>query len=118
MSEFVLNCPEYITYDPIGRMIAMRCKCCGAPIGEDRDGAFIRFKNYAEMKMRFLDKSMHVTNGCTDCIALAVRSSEMRTAMHQADIDDMVKQVPEMAMFRNRLGSRVVAVDYKRMGIP
>lgn len=117
MSVYV-NHPDYIQYDANGRMIAMLCKCCGAPIGEDRDGAFYRFKNYAEMKMRFADKSMHVTNGCADCITAATKSPLMRLEMHQADIDDMVKTVPALGMFRNRMGSKVVAVDYKRIGIP
>ena len=117
MSESAIKFPEYIQYDANGRMVKMICKCCGVPIGEDRDGTFYRFDNYAEMKMRFADRSMHVTNACAECIKLATRNQQMRIDMHHADIDDMIIEVPSMAMFYSRLAPRVVAVDFKRRGI-
>jgi hypothetical protein len=113
----VLARPDYVEKDRIGRMIRLYCKNCGVLIGRDERGAFRRLRNYAELKMRFLGGSMHVTNVCKDCALLATESRELMVALHNADIDDMVRDVPEMGLERMRIAPRFISLDTTRSGL-
>lgn len=115
--------PDYIEKDAIGRMIALYCKVCGAQIAADRAGGFVRGPNYAELKMQFMDvdfPDFHVTNLCTNCVEVVSRdrTGTILLEMHDADIDMMAEEVPQLSIHKRRASPRVVAVDTKRRGIP
>lgn len=118
MSDLELNKPHFVDYNESNQAIRVYCKVCGATIADTVRGHFHRFKNYAEMKMRFSNGSYHVTSGCNKCISLAIKDEDLRLAMHQADIDDMIREVPELASYRTRSDPKVVKVDFSRRGIP
>lgn len=109
---------DYVETDYRGRMVALYCKCCGVRIGKEyRRGGFVRHTNYAELKLRFEDGSHHVTNCCKLCADIAINDPELMEAMHDADINVMVQDVPAMAGQWWRGKPMCVWVDKKRMGI-
>lgn len=114
-----LKRPDYIEYDKIGRMIRLFCAVCGTVIGEDRRGNFFRFTNYAELKMKFDNGQMHVTNLCTDCVVVVAQSPELMLEVYHADIDEMATEIPEMGAFKDDKGlPRYVTMDLTRSGLP
>lgn len=118
MTEELLKKPDYVDNDAIGRMIALYCKVCGTQIGADQRGNFFRGSNYAEMKIMWADGSKHVTQLCSDCVVAASNSPDVMLAMYNADIDDMVKSVPQMEAHREKFDPVCVAIELKRRGIP
>lgn len=85
----MLKRPDFVTYDAEGQLDRIYCKICGAEIAGNvtrPKGSgpqnnimvqrFIRFPNYAEIKMLFDDGvSTHVTNGCKDCLSARMDKS-------------------------------------------
>jgi hypothetical protein len=120
MSEPLLAMPNYVVEGDQRRMMVCHCKVCGTKIGEDFRGAFLRLPNYCEIKMQFIDGTNHVTNLCAECLGRGVTEDlAMLSAMYDADMALMVREVPELAeVLGPKLGPRVVAVDTKRRGIP
>lgn len=109
--------PDYVENDKIGRMVGLYCKVCGQKIGEDRRGAFYRFPNYAELKMKFLDGAMHVTNLCHDCTPKVADSRELMFECYQADVDDMSRGQPFMATYRFKVAPVFVTASLDRNGL-
>lgn len=72
---------------------------------------------YAEIKIRFADKSAHVTHLCKKCVPEVRRDPEALMAIYNADIDDMVQDDPRCEMFREKSSPKVVAVDLQARGI-
>lgn len=113
-----LSRPNFIEYDRQGRMIRLFCSVCGTQIGEDQRGNFIRFPNYGELKMQFADGSKHVTNLCHTCIPIVADSRELMFEVYQADIDDMARDMPSMALQKLKFAPKFVEVDLTRSGLP
>ena len=113
-----LECAEYLQRTRNGAIRRIFCKCCSYIIAEQRGRTFWRSRIYAEIKIKFADGTMHVTNLCSGCIPKVRKDRELLMALYQADIDDMVKEDPTAAKFRDKAEPRVVAVDTKYRGIP
>lgn len=113
-----LECPEYIQRTRTGGIRRIFCKCCGYIIAEQRGRSFWRSRIYAEIKIKFDDGTMHVTNLCQGCVPNVRRDPELLLAVYHADIDDMVKEDPTADKFREKERPRVVAIDTKLRGIP
>lgn len=109
--------PDYIELDANGRMVTLYCAVCGTKIGEDRRGNFYRFHNYAELKMKFSDGAMHVTNLCTGCVGAVAASRSLMFEVYQADIDEMVRSLPSMNVLRFKFSPEFVKLDVTRSGM-
>jgi hypothetical protein len=72
---------------------------------------------YAEIKIRFADKSAHVTHLCKGCIPKVRKDEEALMAIYNADIDDMCTEDPKCERFREKESPKVVAVDLQARGI-
>lgn len=109
--------PEFLQRTRNGGIKRIFCKCCGYIIAEQRGRIFWRSRMYAEIKIRFDDRTQHVTHLCANCLPKVRRNPEALMELYNADLDDMVLEDPRMEMFREKSGPRVVAVDTKMRGI-
>lgn len=113
-----LDKPNYIRRNPHGSVAVVFCKCCGYVIAMQKRTGFWRSKMYAEVKIRFADRTAHVTNICKNCIGDLQRSPDLIMKVYHADIDDMCIDNPAMEMFRaGKVNPRIVAIDTKGRGI-
>lgn len=112
-----LKRPAYIKRDKKGRYIEIACKVCGTPISEPhkQSGRPVHARNYAEVKLKWPDGSMHVTNLCKKCVPLVVDEPEALLALYNADIEDMVREA--LAAHGKTETPKVVAVEMSNKGI-
>lgn len=129
-----VRCPTFIRHAAMGGGIEeILCKVCGTVIagntelvthrGPDRAGniieqrtrQFIRFQNYAELKMLFRDGSHHVTNGCTNCLSEGLDPWQMRELL-RADVEYAPESYTEKQ--KKRVPQRVTVVARNTAGIP
>lgn len=108
--------PLYVEFDARGRIAKLYCKGCGVEIAKLTPNGFARNNKYAEIKMRFSDNSAHVTNICSDCVKIAQRSANFRQLLHDADMDQMEAEDPQMGKlgFRKRKQSKFEKAELKR----
>lgn len=119
----MLKRPDFVTYNAEGSLDRIYCKVCGEEIAGlvDRPkgsgvknavlvSRFIRFPNYAEIKMIFDDISYHVTNGCKTCLHEGM-PLETLLELYKADC---AEQGTEPG---SRRPVEVVQVDYTAQGI-
>lgn len=117
----MLKRPNYVE-ETNGAINKLFCKICGASIAgvtETPKGGgplikvmvqkFMRFSNYAEIKIEFSDGSMHVTNGCKSCLKVNMESSQL-LEIYQADM-------AVMGMKPDRTPVKVVAIDRTGVGL-
>ena len=78
-----LKRPNYISQTDAGGIAAIYCKVCGKQIA-----GFKRNDDYGEVKLEMTGNTLHVTNGCQECIKRVVHQNDLATmqAMYQADI--------------------------------
>lgn len=119
----MLKRPDFVTYDADGSLNRVYCKMCGVEIAglvERPKGSgpknsimvtkFIRFPNYAEIKMEFDDGSFHVTNGCNVCLHEELSANDLLD-LYLADCADQKTPVG------SRKPIRVVEFDTTAQGI-
>lgn len=109
--------PDYVVLDDRGRMIELYCKVCGQQIGGIVRLKFTRFKNYAEVKFTFDDKSNHVTNLCVDCVYDVNDSPRLMKLIHNADLDIMAQDNPAFLEEKRRKRPRVTGLNADRSGL-
>ncbi len=110
---------KYMTYDHLGRMIGIACKCCGNVIAEQRKQGFYYYPSYTEIKIQFGNYGAHVTNLCINCVRLAQRDPDLLNAIYEADMADLTT-LPSTAMLNRdqRARPKIVVVETKQRGIP
>lgn len=119
----MLKRPDFVTYDADGSLDAIYCKMCGVKIAgllERPKGSgpkntvmvtkFIRFPNYAEIKMIFDDISYCITNGCSTCLHEGMPANDLLDLYNA----DCAEQGMEPG---SRKPVEVVTVDYTARGI-
>lgn len=111
--------PDYIVTNERGSLQELYCKNCGAQIGGLNEiNAFVRYRNYVELKLLFDDGSHHVTNICAGCVDAVVSDAERMQALHDADIAQM--HLDNRALYHSyvdRINPRCIAMDDKQRGI-
>lgn len=113
-----LEKPNYIKRNSHGGVVMIYCKCCGYIIGMQKRTGFWRSRMYAEVKIRFADRTAHVTNICKKCIGTLQRDSDLLMKVYHSDIDDLCIDNPRMEMFREgKSKPRIVAIDTNGRGI-
>lgn len=109
---------RYLDRNVFGKITGIYCKCCGAKIARDNGQMLLRNKQYAEVKIRFSDKTHHVTNCCTTCVPLLRVDKNLIMAVYEADVAAMIEEIPEIAiLLEGKSNPRIVAVDVHQRGI-
>jgi hypothetical protein len=80
-------------------------------------GRFIRYNNYAEIKMAFPDGGFHITSICHGCVNGVTSDRKKMRAIYDVDMNIMIDDCPELAEFIRVGDPRCVIVDFKRRGI-
>lgn len=88
---------NFVTYGPLGVVLALDCKICGARIastqlrpnpGAGHTMKFTRSNLYAEIKFELDDGSYHVTNGCKNCLGMGL-TPDVLQELFDADMEDL-----------------------------
>lgn len=109
---------DYLQYDVNGKIAVIYCKCCGTAIAHDNGKHMVRYKTYTEIKIRFADKTHHVTHCCRMCIGLLQADQDLLMAAYQADVAAMMREVPKLeVLLHNKERPRIVQVDIHQRGI-
>lgn len=110
--------PDCIQRTRIGSIKRIFCKVCGYIIAEHRGRSFWRSRMYAEVKIRFADKSAHVTHLCKACVPKVRGDQEVLMELYEADIRDMMVDDPKMAVYLDgKENPKIVATDYQARGL-
>jgi aspartate/tyrosine/aromatic aminotransferase len=98
-----------------GKITALYCKRCGTQIADVNDkGELRRFSNYAEIKMRFTDKSSHISNGCKSCLTSDMSNDDLKE-LHDADM----REAPTAMMIKHleRKPQTITVISTDQRGI-
>jgi hypothetical protein len=114
-----LKMPDYVARDDNGVVTGLLCKICGAPIARTTGGRFTRLTHdYAELEILFEDGNRHITCICTRCLPKARKNPDILDALYEADIADMVKDVPNLKNRKPKGKPFAGSFDTKHRGIP
>jgi len=97
--------PNFTRFGPMGDLQEIICKVCGVTIAGTTERVvnttrnpggsqvqkavvqFVRFHNYAELKISFTDGSAHMTNGCSKCLHPNLTPTQL-DELQQADMEE------------------------------
>lgn len=114
---------NFVDYGPKGQVLGLYCKLCGDAIagvqarrvspvpGAAMAMKFLRYSNYAEIKIAFNDGSHHVTHGCKKCLGTNM-APDVLQALYEADVLDALTNSKAGAV-----ATRVVQLDHTAKGI-
>lgn len=113
----MLTTPDYLIHKD-GKLDEILCKVCGTSIARTTEEGFKRGTNYAEAALDMSDRGRHITCLCRLCLLDIVEDHVVLQEIYDADIAEMVREVPAMASQAGRRVVRVRSADFLQRGIP